>query len=78
VVITLKSLPSSHANFIETLNIAITNKDLTFKELSTKILQRDRWKTQFGNSNVNETSEVALVSKIESKGSKQRDENDED
>jgi hypothetical protein len=31
VVITLKSLPSSYGNFIETSNISNTNKDLTFE-----------------------------------------------
>jgi hypothetical protein len=50
VVITLKSLSSSYANFIETLNITSTDKDLTFEQLSTKLLQQDRWKKQFGNS----------------------------
>jgi len=33
VVITLKSLASSYANFIETLNITNTNKDLIFEQL---------------------------------------------
>jgi hypothetical protein len=44
VVITLKSLPSSYANFIETLNITNTDKDLTFEQLSTKLLQRQMTK----------------------------------
>jgi hypothetical protein len=31
VVITLKGFPPSYANFIETLNIISTNKNLTFE-----------------------------------------------
>jgi hypothetical protein len=41
-VINLKSLPSSYADFIETLNITSTNKKLAFEQLSTKLLQQDR------------------------------------
>ena len=44
VVITLKSLLKSYEHFIETLNITITNVDLKFPELCTKLLQQDRWK----------------------------------
>jgi hypothetical protein len=50
VVITLKSLPASFEHFIETLNITSTDVDLKFEDLSTKLLQQDRWKKQFGSS----------------------------
>ena len=39
VVITLKSLPSSYANFIETSNITSVDKDLKFEQLNSKLLQ---------------------------------------
>jgi hypothetical protein len=48
VVITLRSFPSSYANFIETLNITSTDKDLTFEQLSTKLLKgRQKEKTSW-------------------------------
>ena len=40
--LTLKSLPSSYANFIETLNITSTNQNLTFEQWRTKLSQQDR------------------------------------
>ena len=50
VVITLKSLPQAYEHFIETPNITATNVDLKFGELCNKLLQRYRWKKQFGSS----------------------------
>lgn len=63
VVITLKSLPWDYENFIETLNITSTNVDLKFKELYDKLLQQDKWKTQFGSSNDTESVEQAFATK---------------
>ena len=48
MVLTLKNLPLSYANFIGTLHITSINRDLTFKQLSTKFLQQDRWKNSLG------------------------------
>jgi hypothetical protein len=70
VVITLKHLSSSYANLIETLNITSIDKDLTFEQLSTKLLQQSRWKKQFGNRPGIEPSTVVLATKFTSKGSK--------
>jgi hypothetical protein len=36
--------------------------------LSNKLLQKGRWKKQFGSSSVNGESEVALVAKLKGKG----------
>ena len=76
VVITLKKLAFFPCKFIETLNNTITDKDLTFEQLSTKLLQQDRWKKQSGKSNVNESSEVVLAAKFKSNGNKHSNQND--
>jgi hypothetical protein len=60
------------------LHMQILLKPWTFEQLSNKLLQQDKWKKQFGNSSVNESSEVALAAKFKSRGSKQREENDGD
>jgi len=60
----LKSLHSSYANFIGTLNFNSIDKDLIFEQLSTKLLQQDKWKKQFGYSSVNDSSEVVLAESL--------------
>ena len=71
VAITLRKFPSSYANFIETLTITNTDKDLMLVWLSTKLLWQDRWRKQFGDNNRIEPSEVVLAEKFKSKGNKQ-------
>jgi len=61
VVLTLRSLPSFYANFIKTLNITHTDKELTFEKLSTKLLPPNKWKKKFGNSYGIEPFEVVLA-----------------
>jgi hypothetical protein len=71
-----KKFASFISKFIETPDITSTDKDLTFKQFSTKLLQQDRWKKQLRNSSGNESSEVALATMFKSKGSKHGEEND--
>lgn len=59
VVITLKSLPSSHEHFIETLTNTATNVDHKFPDLCTKLLRQDHWKQQFGSSAPSSSSKQA-------------------
>ena len=70
VVITLKSLPKSYEHFIETLNI--TNVDLKFSDLCTKLLQKDRWKQQFGSGTSSVPLENAFAAKYQSSQSFQQ------
>jgi len=51
VVIALKILPCSYEHFIKTLDVTATYVDLKFGEICNKILQKDRWKKQFGSNN---------------------------
>jgi hypothetical protein len=49
------------------LNIT-SNIELTFEQLSNNILQKDRWRKQFGNSNGHDTSKVVLAANFKGKG----------
>jgi len=68
VVITLKSLPIAFEHFIETFNITTAYKDLKFEGLSTKLLQQNKRKMQFGSSSKNESSIMALATNFKGKG----------
>lgn len=65
--VVIKSLPASFEHFIETLNITSTDADLKFGKISTKLVQQDRWKKQFGISSENEGSEMALATNFKGK-----------
>lgn len=52
-------LPPSFEQFIESLNITFTDIDLKFEELSTKLLQQNKGKKQFGSGNGNEGLEFS-------------------
>ena len=67
ITITLKDLPPSFEKFIEMLNIT-SNDELTFYQLNNKLLQKDRWRKQFGNNKGHDTSKVALAANFKGKG----------
>lgn len=67
VAITLKSLPRAYEHYIKTLNIKATDVDFKFGELCNKLLQQDRWKKQFGNSET-EGSKQTFVTNVKGKG----------
>lgn len=66
VIITLNSLPSFE-NFIETSNIT-SNDELTFDQLSNKLLQKGRWRKQFVNHSGHDASDVVLAVNVKRKG----------
>lgn len=65
VVITAKDLLPLFENFVETLNMISQSIDTTFEKLSSQLLQKERWRTQFGRNN--SAPESAFAAKYKGK-----------